>query len=92
MRKVMGASEANLVYMLSKEFLVLLLVALLLALPAAYFLFSRVILTSMAYPAPIITLEWVAGIAAVVCLAFLTIGSLTFKTAQSNPTEVLKNE
>jgi ABC-type lipoprotein release transport system permease subunit len=91
-RKVMGASEGNLIYLLGKGFLLLLAIAALIALPATYFFFDKVVLVNFAYHQPIGWMELLAGSLAVMALAFLMIGSQTLKVARTNPAEVLRNE
>ena len=51
-RKVLGASEVNLIYLLSKGFLVLLAIAALIALPATHFFFAKYVLNDYADGAP----------------------------------------
>ncbi|MBA4053636.1 MAG: hypothetical protein C0490_02890 [Marivirga sp.] len=91
-RKVLGASETKLIYLLSKNFLFLLAIATLLAVPATYLFFDKVVLTNFAYHEPIGWSELVVGVLGVMTVAFIMIGSQTFKVARSNPAEVLKNE
>lgn len=91
-RKVLGANEITLVYLLSKGFLVLLVLSALIALPVTYFFFDQVVLTKFAYHQPIHLTELLTGVSAVMILAFLLIGSQTLKVARSNPAEVLKSE
>jgi len=91
-RKVLGANEGSLIYMLSKGFLILLTLSALIALPATYFLFDKVILINFAYHQPIGWMELLAGAIAIGLLAFMMIGSQTLKAARSNPAEVLKSE
>ncbi|GAB4014673.1 ABC transporter permease [Spirosoma migulaei] len=91
-RKVLGATEGGLVFLLSRGFLGLLLVASLVALPATYFFFDKVVLTNFAYHQPIGLSELVIGIGLVMLLAFLMIGSQTLKAARNNPAKVLKSE
>jgi ABC-type antimicrobial peptide transport system permease subunit len=91
-RKVLGANEFTLVYLLSKGFLFLLALSALVALPATYFFFDRVVLTKFAYHQPIRFAELFMGVSAVMMLAFLLIGSQTLKVARSNPAKVLKSE
>jgi ABC-type antimicrobial peptide transport system permease subunit len=91
-RKVLGASERKLVYLLSKGFLLLLTLAAFIAIPITYFFFDKVILSNFAYHQPIGWSELIIGLGAVMTLAFLMIGSQTLKVARSNPAEVLKNE
>jgi len=91
-RKVLGANEGSLIYMLSKGFLILLTLSALIALPATYLLFDKVILINFAYHQPIGWMELLAGAIAIGLLAFMMIGSQTLKAARSNPAEVLKSE
>lgn len=91
-RKVMGAGEASLVYLLSKGFLILLLIAGLIALPATHFFFARYALDEYAESAPVAWNELITGVIAVMAIAFLMIGTHTLKAARINPAEVLKNE
>jgi putative ABC transport system permease protein len=90
-RKVMGANEANLIYLLSKGFLLLLIFSAIIALPITYFVFDKLILPNITYHLPI-GLELFVGFLAVSAIAFIMIGSQTLKVARSNPAEVLKAE
>jgi ABC-type antimicrobial peptide transport system permease subunit len=91
-RKVLGAGEGSLIYLLSKGFLVLLGIAAVVALPATYFFFDNVVLPNFAYHQPIgvAGLLWSIGI--VMVIALLMIGSQAFKAARTNPAQVLKTE
>jgi putative ABC transport system permease protein len=91
-RKVLGADEGDLVYLMSKGLLFLLALSILIALPATYLFFNQVVLTSFAYHPPIGWIELVSGALIVMVLAFLMIGSQTLKVARTNPAAVLKNE
>ena len=91
-RKVLGASEGKLVYLLGKGFVILLALSALVALPATYLFFDKVVLTNFPYHRPIGFTELFNSVLCVAILAFLMIGSQTLKAARSNPTEVLKNE
>jgi ABC-type antimicrobial peptide transport system permease subunit len=91
-RKVMGASSGNLIYVLSRGFLVLLSLSALIALPITYLFFENVLLTRFPYHTPVHVTELFVGLLAVVLIAFLMIGSQTIKAANSNPAEVLKSE
>ncbi|TAE50572.1 MAG: FtsX-like permease family protein [Bacteroidetes bacterium] len=90
-RKVLGASVTSLVGLLSKDFLLLVLVALLLAAPLAAWAMSRW-LESFAYR---VQLQWwmfvLAGAAALL-LAFLTISLQAVRAAIANPVKSLKIE
>lgn len=91
-RKVMGASTASVVYLLSRNFLVLLSLSALVALPVTYLFFERIVLTRFPYHTPVQLAELVVGLAAVVLIACVLIGSQTVKAAQSNPAEILKGD
>ena len=91
-RKVLGATEGSLIYLLSKSFLFLLVLSAAIALPFTYLLFDKLILQNIVYHVPIGALEFLSGFLAVGAIAFLMIGSQTFKVARTNPAEVLKNE
>ncbi|GAB3961001.1 ABC transporter permease [Spirosoma harenae] len=91
-RKVMGASPGNLVFLLSRGFLVQLSIAALIALPVTYFFFEKVVLTNFPYHTPVQVAELFVGLLVVLLIAFLMIGSQTMKAVKSNPTEILKNE
>ena len=91
-RKVMGASSGNLVYLLSRGFLVLLSISALIALPVTYLFFENVVLTNFPYHTPVQVGELFVGLLAVLAIAFIMIGSQTVRAAESNPAEVLKSE
>lgn len=91
-RKVMGAGFFNLVYLLSRGFLLLLSISALIALPLTYFFFENFVLTNFPYHTPVQITELFAGLLTVLLIAFLMIGSQTIKAARSNPVEVLKSE
>lgn len=89
-RKVLGASEGSLILLLSRNFLVMLLLAALIALPATYFFFDKIVLVNFAYHKAVSVAELLISLSLVVVLAFAMIGSQTFKTARTNPSKVLK--
>lgn len=91
-RKVLGAGEGGLLYLLSKGFLLLLLISGAIALPVTYLFFEKILLPEIANHAPIRMLEMFAGVVVIMILALLMIGSQTLKVARTNPAEVLKTE
>lgn len=91
-RKIMGATSGNLVYLLSRGFLVLLSISALIALPATYFFFENIVLTNFPYHEPVQIAELFVGLLAVLVIAIMMIGSQTMKAAMSNPADVLKSE
>jgi putative ABC transport system permease protein len=90
-RKVLGSSVFNIVYLLSSDFTKLVFTAILIALPVSYFLTSYW-LDSFALH---ISLEvWYfigAGVSALL-IAWLTVGMQAVKAAKVNPLECLKSE
>jgi putative ABC transport system permease protein len=90
-RKVLGATTAGIVSLLSKDFLKLVLLGLLVATPLAYF-FMQDWLADFAYR---IDMEWwvfaVTGVLAIL-VAFLTVGFQSVKAAWADPVESLRSE
>lgn len=91
-RKVMGATEGGLVYLLGRGFLVLLGIAAIIALPLTYLFFEQIMLPKITNHTPLGLREGVLAVIAVTILAVIMIGSQTLKVAKANPAEVLKNE
>jgi putative ABC transport system permease protein len=91
-RKVLGASEARLLYLLGKGFFLLLVIAAGIALPVTYLFFDKILLPMIANHTPIAMNEMTIGVLAVMVIALLMIGVQTIKVARSNPASVLKNE
>ncbi|MEI9919848.1 MAG: ABC transporter permease [Bacteroidota bacterium] len=91
-RKVLGASSGNLIYLLSRNFMLLLGLSAAIAIPATYFFFDTVVLTNFPFHDPIGVTELFAGLLGVLVIACLMIGSQTLKAARSNPAEILKSE
>ncbi len=90
-RKVLGASATSIVGLLSKEFVRLVVIAMLIAAPMAYYIMSRW-LQDFAYR---ITIGWwvfaLAGGMALV-IALLTVSVQSIKAALANPAEALRYE
>ncbi len=90
-RKVLGASVGSVVGLLSRDFLKLILIALVIATPLAWY-FMKQWLSDFAYR---IDISWwafaIAGAAAII-IAFLTVGFQSMKAALRNPVESLRSE
>jgi putative ABC transport system permease protein len=90
-RKVLGASVANITTLLSKDFLKLVLLASVVASPVAYY-FMQKWLQDFAYR---IEISWwifvLAGVAATL-IALLTVSYQSIKAALANPVESLRTE
>ncbi|MCE7063118.1 ABC transporter permease [Dyadobacter sp. CY343] len=91
-RKVLGASETGLIYLLCKGFLLLLVISTVIALPVTYLFFDKVVLTKFPYHQAISISDMLGGSLIVMLLAFFLIGSQTVKAARNNPAKVLKSE
>jgi putative ABC transport system permease protein len=90
-RKVLGASEIGLVLLLYKEFIILIVVAFVVASPLAYYFFDRW-LDSFAYRIDIGPITFIIAMAAIAAIAFITVGYQSITAARSNPVTVLRNE
>jgi putative ABC transport system permease protein len=90
-RKVIGASVSNITAMLSKDFLQLIFISLLVALPASWWLMSNW-LQSFAYRINLtFYLFAIAGIS-VILLTLFTISFQSIKAAMANPVKSLRSE
>jgi len=91
-RKVLGASEAGLAALLSKEFLRWVLLANAIALPAAYFMIGRYWLANFAYRTTpgILVFASVAGLS--LFIALLTVSGQAVRAALANPVDSLRYE
>lgn len=92
-RKVLGATAQQIVGLLSKEFLILIVIASVLAIPATWYFMSQW-LTDFVYKIDMLS-NWPLFLAsglAVGLVAFLTIGFKTYRAAVSNPTESIRYE
>ncbi len=90
-RKVLGATTSGIVGLLSRDFLKLVIIAIFIASPIAYFVMQKW-LAEFAYR---IDIEWwifgLAGLVAV-AIAFLTVSFQSVKAALSNPVKSLRSE
>lgn len=91
-RKTLGASFGNLVLLLSRGFVMLLVISALIAIPLTYLFFERIVLSNFPFHSPVELGELFGGLLAVAAIAFAMIGSQTTRAAQRNPSEVLKSE
>jgi putative ABC transport system permease protein len=90
-RKVLGASVNKIVAMLSKDFIVLVLIAFVLSVPISYYAMSKW-LENFAFRTEIgITLFILSGSIAI-AIAWLTVGFESIRAAIGNPVDSLRNE
>jgi ABC-type antimicrobial peptide transport system permease subunit len=90
-RKVLGASVANITAMLSKDFLKLVLLAILIACPIAYY-GTHKWLQDFAYRIDISWWVFVVAGAGAILIALVTVSFQAIKAAMSNPVRSLKTE
>ena len=90
-RKVLGASVANITTMLSKDFLILVIVSLVIASPVAWYMMNKWL---QDYVYRIHIQWWVFALAGSMALliAFVTISFQAIKAALANPVKSLRNE
>lgn len=90
-RKILGSSSLSLVKLLSKDFIVLVIISMIIALPLSYLLADNWLNNfSLHYsPGPLLFFG-VAG--ASLLLALITVGFRTLKAANINPVNCLRNE
>jgi putative ABC transport system permease protein len=90
-RKVLGSTDQALVLLLSKGFLKLLLIAVLIGVPLAWFI-NNLWLELMAYHTTMNVSVIGSGVLILFVLGAITIGSQTLRAAFTNPVDNLKSE
>jgi hypothetical protein len=91
-RKVLGASVSRIVGMLTKSFIKLVAIANLIAIPIAYFMMNAIIRFVYSYPVSLGAEIFVVTALLTLLIAFLTVSTLTIKSAMANPADSLKYE
>ena len=90
-RKVLGSGSTSLVFLLSKGFLGVLVLAIAMGVPAAYFA-NNLWLELIAYHTSISLLIIAQGVFILLVFGVLTVGSQTIRATFVNPVNSLKNE
>lgn len=90
-RKVLGASVTRIVFMLSRDFLKLVILAVLIASPLAWYAMNRW-LEGFAYRTPMNWAIFLLTLLLAICIACFTIGFQALRAATSNPVKSLKME
>ena len=88
-RKVLGADPRSLVYLLSRGFMGLLLLSVLIAVPLAW-IGNGLWLNEQAFRAPISVFDMLFGSFLLLGLGLITISSQTLRAANTNPVNALK--
>ena len=90
-RKVLGASVQNIVYLFSREFTILIAIAFLIAAPIGYYLMQEW-LSGFYYHTNIGWEVFVIAIIISVIIAWITVGYKAIKAAIANPVKSLRTE
>ena len=90
-RKVLGATISSILVLVSKDFLKLILLALIVATPLAWYGINQWLAN---YAFHIEINGWAFGLAGLIAIVvtLITVGSQAFKSALANPADSLKNE
>ena len=90
-RKVLGASISNIIRLLSKEFIILVTIANLIAWPLAYFVINKW-LQNFAYHTNINIFIFLCAAGIALLIALITISFQSVRAALANPVDSLRNE
>ena len=90
-RKVIGASVANIFYLLSQEVAFLVMIATFIASPVAYFVMRRW-LQNFAYRIDMSPQMFIVTALAVLSVAMLSISYQVLRAARTNPVDAIKYE
>lgn len=90
-RKVLGASIQHIVYLFTREFAILIVIAFLIASPIAWYFMHRW-LEGYAFRLPVAWWIFLAGGAASLAIALATVGFNAVKAAMANPARSLHTE
>jgi predicted permease len=90
-RKVLGASSSQIGYLIYREFMLLLLISIMMAWPAAY-LIMRNWLQDFAYRTGISPFIFLLAALAAILSAFITVGFQAFKASITDPVRALRYE
>ncbi|HZY38462.1 MAG TPA: ABC transporter permease [Mucilaginibacter sp.] len=91
-RKTLGASVGNIVYLFSKEFTLLIIIAFAVSAPIAWFSMNKWFLQNYTYRITIGPDIFLLAIFASVCIAWLTVGYKAIRAALANPVISLRSE
>ena len=90
-RKVLGASVANIIYLFSREFTLLVCISFIIAAPLAYY-FMHGWLENFTFRISIGAGIFILTIVASVSIAWITVGYRAFRAAMANPVTSLRSE
>jgi putative ABC transport system permease protein len=90
-RKVLGAQESSLVLQLSGTYVLLILIAFVIAMPFSYYV-AYEWLQKFAYRIHITPLLFIKAGGLIMVIALVTVGLQSFKAARANPVDALKEQ
>jgi len=90
-RKVMGADLVTIMYTLSKEFLVLVLISIVIAVPVGWIIVAN-LLKQFAYRIEMNAIVFIVIAIGAILVAMLTVSFQAYRAALTNPAEALKVE
>ena len=90
-RKVLGASLSKIMFLLSKEFLILVLISVVIASPVSWVIMNKW-LTNYVYRTDIPWWLFVVVGCICLCIALLTVGFQAIRAATANPVKSIKSE
>lgn len=91
-RKVLGASVNNLVFILSKGFIVMIGLSALISIPLAYYVFETYVLVEFREQITIGLMELLPGVMLIIIVALITVGGQTLRASKANPADMLRDE
>ncbi|MCE7991832.1 MAG: FtsX-like permease family protein [Roseivirga sp.] len=90
-RKALGAGESSILYMINKRFMVITMLAFVLAMPLAWYLITQW-LQGFAYRAPLGADIFLIALSVTLLITVATISLQTLKAARTNPVKALRME
>lgn len=90
-RKVLGASVLSIMYLFSKDFVKLVLIAFLIAAPISYY-YMQEWLTSFTYRIDMNAAAFIGAMVGSILMALMTMSYRSYIAATSNPVDTLRNE
>lgn len=91
-RKALGASLKNLVFVINRQFVVFLAIAMVLGIPLSYLLMQTLFDAVYAYYKPLTVIPFAFALLMVIFMVFVTVSSQVKKVMSSSPTEGLRSE
>jgi ABC-type antimicrobial peptide transport system permease subunit len=90
-RKVLGASVGNIIYLFSREFTLLIIVASVIAIPVARYLMNKW-LENFVFRIDISAIYYIAAVIITVLVAWIAVGYKSVKAALANPVKSIRTE